>query len=68
MDAGTIMKRLHELEEENKLLKSLLAEHGIPFEAYAHDGSLTASLSLIYNFHPKYVTFYLRLVKISPTA
>ena len=28
MDADTLMKRLHELEEENKRLKSLLAEHG----------------------------------------
>lgn len=25
-------------------------------------------VDLIYNFHPKYVTFCLRLVKISPTA
>lgn len=39
------MKRLHELEEENKLLKSLLAEHGIPFEACAHDGNPTPSHS-----------------------
>ena len=45
MDADTIMKRLHELEEENKLLKSLLAEHGIPFEACAHDGNPTPSHS-----------------------
>ena len=43
MDADTIMRRLHELEEENKRLKSLLAEHGIPFEACAHDGSYVAS-------------------------
>lgn len=39
MDADTIMRRLHELEEENKRLKSLLSEHGIPFEACAYDGS-----------------------------
>ena len=26
MDADTIMRRLHELEEENKRLRSLLAE------------------------------------------
>ena len=45
MDADTIMRRLHELEEENKRLKSLLSEHGIPFEACAHDGNLTASQS-----------------------
>ncbi len=45
MDADTLMKRLHELEEENKQLRSLLAEHGIPFEACAHDGNLTASQS-----------------------
>lgn len=45
MDADTIMRRLHELEEENKRLKSLLAEHGIPFEACAHDGSPVASQS-----------------------
>ena len=43
MDADTLMRRLHELEEENKRLKSLLSEHGIPFEACAHDGNLTAS-------------------------
>lgn len=36
MDADTIMRRLHELEEENKRLRSLLAEHGIPFEACVH--------------------------------
>ena len=40
MDADTIMRRLHELEEENKRLRSLLAEHGIPFEACVHDGNL----------------------------
>lgn len=45
MDADTIMRRLHELEEENKRLKSLLSEHGIPFEACAHDGNLVASQS-----------------------
>lgn len=45
MNADTIMRRLHELEEENKRLKSLLAEHGIPFEACAHDGSSVASQS-----------------------
>lgn len=45
MDADTIMRRLHELEEENKRLKSLLADHGIPFEACAHDGSPVASQS-----------------------
>ena len=43
MDAGTLMRRLHELEEENKRLKSLLSEHGIPFEACAHDGNITVS-------------------------
>ena len=45
MDADTIMRRLHDLEEENKRLKSLLAEHGIPFEACAHDGSPVVSQS-----------------------
>lgn len=45
MDVDTLMRRLHELEEENKRLKSLLAEHGIPFEACAHDGSPVASQS-----------------------
>ena len=34
------MKRLHELVEENKGLKSLLSEHGIALEACAHDGNL----------------------------
>lgn len=43
MEADTLMKRLHELEEENKRLRSLLAEHGIPFKAYVHDCNLTAS-------------------------
>lgn len=43
MDVDTLMRRLHELEEENKWLKSLLSEHGIPFEACAHDGNLTVS-------------------------
>lgn len=42
MDADTIMRRLRELEEENKRLKSLLAEHGIPFEVCAHNGKLAA--------------------------
>ncbi|MGM9699391.1 MAG: TOTE conflict system archaeo-eukaryotic primase domain-containing protein [Prevotella sp.] len=45
MDADTLMKRLHELEEENKRLKSLLAEHGIPLGAFAHDGGIAASQS-----------------------
>lgn len=45
MDADTLMRRLHELEEENKQLKSLLAEHGIPFEACVHDGNLAVSQS-----------------------
>lgn len=45
MDADTLMRRLHELEEENKRLKSLLAEHGIPLGAYAHDGGIAASQS-----------------------
>lgn len=45
MDADTIMRRLHELEEENERLKALLAEHGISFETCAHDGYLAASQS-----------------------
>lgn len=45
MDADTIMRKLHDLEEENKRLKSLLAEHGITFEACAHDGIPVASHS-----------------------
>ena len=45
MDADTLMRRLHELEEENKWLRSLLAEHGIPLGAYAHDGGIAASQS-----------------------
>lgn len=43
MDVDTIMRRLYELEEENKRLKSLLVEHDIPFEVCAHDGNLVAS-------------------------
>lgn len=45
MDADTIMRRLRELEEENKRLKSLLAKHGIPFEACTHEVSPSASQS-----------------------
>lgn len=43
MDADAIMRRLHELEEENKRLKSLLVEHGIPFEVCSHDSDIAAS-------------------------
>ncbi|MCD8236112.1 MAG: DEAD/DEAH box helicase family protein [Prevotellaceae bacterium] len=43
MDADAIMRRLHELEEENKRLKSLLAKHGIPFEVCSHDSDIAAS-------------------------
>lgn len=43
MDADTIMRRLHELEEENKRLKSLLVEHGIPFEVCTYDSGIAAS-------------------------
>lgn len=60
MNADAILKRLHELEEENRRLRALLSKHGIAFEACAHDGcsvappsppspkvtALTASLSL----------------------
>ncbi len=45
MDADTIMKRLYELEEENKRLKSLLVGHGIPFVVCAHDGDIAVSQS-----------------------
>lgn len=45
MDADAIIKRLHELEEENKRLKSLLTEHGISFEVCTHDDSISASNS-----------------------
>lgn len=43
MDADAIMRRLHELEEENKRLKSLLVKHGIPFEVCSHDSDIAAS-------------------------
>lgn len=43
MDADTIMRRLHELEEENKRLKSLLVEHGIPFEVCTYDSGIVTS-------------------------
>ena len=46
MDTNTIMRRLHELEEENKRLRSLLTEHGIPCEACAHDGSSAVAMVL----------------------
>lgn len=45
MDTNAIMRRLHELEEENERLKSLLAEHGISFEAGAHDERRAAAPS-----------------------
>lgn len=45
MDADAIIRRMHELEEENKRLKSLLKEHGIPFETCSHDCSIAASKS-----------------------
>lgn len=45
MDTAAIMRRLHELEEENKRLKSLLAEHGIPFEACSHDSDIAIQQS-----------------------
>lgn len=45
MDADAIMRRLHELEEENKQLRALLAEHGIPLGACSHDGNIAASHS-----------------------
>lgn len=47
MDADTIMRRLHELEEENKRLKSLLTKHGIPFEVCTHDSGIVASKSTV---------------------
>lgn len=43
MDADTIIRRIHELEEENKRLKSLLTEHGIPFEMCTYDDSISES-------------------------
>lgn len=43
MDADTIMRRLHELEEENKRLKSLLAKYGIPIEVCTLDNGIVAS-------------------------
>lgn len=45
MDADTIIKRLNDLEEENRRMKSLLAKHGISFEVSAHDSKLAASKS-----------------------
>lgn len=43
MDADAIMRRLHELEEENQRLKSLLVKHGVPFEVCSHDSDIAAS-------------------------
>lgn len=42
MDADAIARRLRELEEENLLLKVLLAEHGIAFEGRVSEGNLAA--------------------------
>ncbi|MBQ9094224.1 MAG: helicase, partial [Prevotella sp.] len=45
MDADAIIRKMHELEEENKRLKFLLAEHGIPFEVCTHSNGIAASKS-----------------------
>ena len=42
MNTDAILKRLHELEEENRRLRALLSKHGIAFEACAHDGCSVA--------------------------
>ena len=42
-NVNTLIARLHELEEENARLKSLLAKHGIPHEAERQDGATIAS-------------------------
>ncbi|MEE1234602.1 MAG: helicase, partial [Bacteroidaceae bacterium] len=42
-NVNTLIARLHELEEENARLKSLLAKHGIPYEAERQDGATIAS-------------------------
>jgi hypothetical protein len=43
-NVNILIARLHELEEENARLKSLLAKHGIPYEAERQDGATIASL------------------------
>ena len=43
MNADSIIARLHCLEEENAKLKSLLAKHGIPYEAKQQDSNITMS-------------------------
>lgn len=40
---NTLIAKLHELEEENARLKSLLAKHGIPYEAERKDEATIAS-------------------------
>ena len=42
-NVNTLIARLHELEEENARLKSLLAKHGIPYKAERLDGATIAS-------------------------
>ena len=42
-NVNTLIARLHDLEEENARLKSLLAKHGIPYEAERQDGATIAS-------------------------
>ncbi len=42
-NVNTLIARLHELEEENARLKSLLAKHGIPYKAERQDGATIAS-------------------------
>ena len=51
MDAkiDIIIARIHELEEENKRLKSLLEKHGISYDAKEQNGVAEASKSQEYN-------------------
>ncbi len=47
MDEDTIMRKLHELEEENKRLKFLLTKNGIPFEVSTHDSGISVYKSTV---------------------
>lgn len=46
MNVDTIVARFHDLEEENARLKSLLAKHGILYEAKKQDNNATISKPL----------------------
>lgn len=53
MNVDTIIVRLHELEEENARLKSLLAKHGILYEVKKQDSNVAVSKPQAQSVLPK---------------